>query len=116
MKRAYTGSCHCGDVRFRAELDLDDCIVCDCSICVKKGTIAARIDAADFELLTPLEALSQYRFNKRIARHYFCPRCGIHAFHRPRTVPELWAVNARCLDGVDVWQIRPTQVHGSRLD
>ena len=29
----------------------------------------------------------------------FCRRCGIHPFYRPRSHPEGWDVNARCLDG-----------------
>ena len=114
--KQYAGSCHCGAVRFRANLDLGNSIVCDCSVCVKKGTIANRIADDDFELLTSLDDMGIYRFNKKIAKHYFCKTCGIHPFHRPRSYPELWAVNVRCLEGVDVDKISPRQVHGSKLD
>lgn len=61
-----------------------------------------RIEPADFQLLTPLAGLSVYTFNKHIAKHYFCPRCGIHPFHLPRSYPDQWAVNVRCLAGVDL--------------
>ena len=102
MKHRYEGSCHCGEVKFRAILDLDKSIVCDCSICRKKGSIISRADDSGFELLTSLDELSVYTFNKNIAKHYFCPKCGVHPFHHPRSYPELWGINVRCLKGVTV--------------
>jgi len=116
VKQTYDGSCHCGRVRFRATLDLAECLVCDCSICRSKGSVVNRIEERDIELLTALEDLSLYTFNKKIAKHYFCPNCGIHPFHRPRSFPDLWAVNVRCLQGVDIDAIKPRQVFGSELD
>lgn len=116
MKRDYEGRCHCGSVRFRARLDTGDAMVCDCSICTRKGSVFVRVAEDDFELLTPLEEMSLYTFNKHIAKHYFCPTCGIHPFNRPRSYPDLWAVNIRCLDGVDIAEIEPRRVFGSKLD
>ena len=75
-----------------------------------------RIPAADFKMLTPVNALSEYRFNKRIARHFFCRNCGIYPFHRPRTRPELWGINIRCLERVVIDDLSPDKVHGSKLD
>lgn len=49
------------------------------------------------------DALSTYRFNTGIAQHHFCRICGIHSFYRPRSHPESYDVNLRCLDG-DVLQ------------
>jgi hypothetical protein len=37
-----------------------------------------------------------------VAKHHFCTVCGIHAFTRPRAAPNLYTVNLRCLDGVDL--------------
>ena len=116
MKKDYEGSCHCGDVEFRTTLDLDECLVCDCSICNSKGTIINRVEKDNFELSTPIENLTLYQFNKMIAKHYFCPTCGIHPFHRPRSFPDMWAVNVRCLNGVDITTIEPRQAFGSQLD
>ncbi|HEY5622236.1 MAG TPA: GFA family protein [Gammaproteobacteria bacterium] len=116
MKDTYQGSCHCGAVRFEVTLDPDESVVCDCSICSKKGGIINRVAEDQFKLLTPLEDLPVYQFNKRIAKHYFCPICGIYTFHRPRTAPEKWGVNVRCLEGIDLDAIKITQVHGSKLD
>lgn len=116
MKQKFDGSCHCGKVRFEATLDPADAVVCDCSICRKKGVVIGRVSEADFRLLTPLEEMTLYQFNKRIAKHYFCPVCGIHTFNRPRSAPELWAVNLRCLPDVDIGALSPKQLQGSRLD
>lgn len=116
MKQNYEGACHCGSIRFKTRLNLDEAIVCDCSICTKKGSIVVRVEDTDFDLLSPLDELSLYTFNKHIAKHYFCPTCGIHAFHRPRSYPELWAVNVRCLAGVDASLIEARPVLGSKLD
>jgi len=115
MQQNHTGSCHCGKVQFRANLDLDDCVVCDCSICARKGSIVVKVSNDDFELLTTIDELALYTFNEHIAQHYFCPTCGVHPFNRPRTTPELWAINVRCLHGVDIAALEPKQVHGSML-
>jgi hypothetical protein len=116
MKQDYDGSCHCESIRFKTRLNLDDAIVCDCSICTKKGSIVVRVEEADFDLLSPIDELSLYTFNRHIAKHYFCSTCGIHPFHRPRSYCELWAVNIRCLAGVDIMRIEARPVSGSKLD
>ncbi|WP_414694352.1 GFA family protein [Phenylobacterium sp.] len=111
----YSGSCHCGRVRFEVQVELDHVRVCDCSICRRRGALIHRVLDSDFKLLTPLENLSRYKFHTRQATDYFCPNCGILPFRRPRTAPNLWAVNVRCLDGVDLDAIPVKRVHGSRL-
>jgi len=52
----------------------------------------------DFELLQGEDVLATYRFNTRLAEHRFCSVCGIHPFSRPRSHPDGYDVNARCLD------------------
>jgi hypothetical protein len=116
MKATYSGSCHCGRARFEVDADLDHVRVCDCSICRGRGALIHRVDPADIRLLTPLEDLTLYQFHTRTARDYFCPTCGILPFRRPRTSPDKWAVNVRCLEGVDLDAIPVKRVHGSRLD
>ncbi|HUZ13739.1 MAG TPA: GFA family protein [Caulobacteraceae bacterium] len=115
MKQTYRGSCHCGRTRFEVDADLDKVRVCDCSICRRRGALSYRADPADVRLLTPIEALTLYTFHTRTARDYFCPVCGILPFRRPRTAPNLWAINVRCLEGVDLDAIPIEQVYGSRL-
>lgn len=116
MKVTYTGSCHCGKVRFEVDADLDHVRVCDCSICRRRGALIHRVEENCLRLLTPLEGLSLYQWHTRTARDYFCPTCGILPFRRPRTATDKWGVNVRCLEGVDLNAIPIKYVHGSRLD
>ncbi len=113
MKQTYQGSCHCGAVRFEVDAALDHVRVCDCSICRRRGALNYRVEEADFRLLTPLDDLTLYQFNTYTAKDYFCRTCGILPFRRPRTAPDLWTINVRCLEGVDLDAIPVKRVYGS---
>jgi hypothetical protein len=93
------GGCHCGAVRFRVKVRKYEAIACNCSICQKKGILHLIVPPEDFELLQGEDNLSTYTFNTGIAKHYFCKTCGIHPFYRPRSHPDDYDVNIRCLDG-----------------
>jgi hypothetical protein len=112
MESSYEGGCHCGRVRFRALVDLDASVECNCSMCAKKGFIHAIIAPEKFELVSGAEALSTYRFNTGTARHTFCSHCGIHPFYVPRSDPDKIDVNVRCLDGVELGSLRPRPFDG----
>lgn len=111
----YNGSCHCGRVRFRLSTQLDNVVVCDCSICRKRGALIHKVEDGALEILTPLDELTTYKFHSNVATDYFCPTCGILPFRRPRLAPHAWAVNARCLDDVDLDAIPVKRVHGKLL-
>ena len=115
MRKTYQGSCHCGRTRFEIDADLDHVRVCDCSICRRRGALSHRVEPECFRLLTPLDDLTLYTFHTHTAKDYFCPTCGILPFRRPRTAPDVWAVNVRCLEGVDLDSIPVKHVQGSRL-
>ena len=93
------GGCHCGAVRFsvRAGPDLE-VLECNCSICRMSGYLHLIVGAGDFTLLSGEDSLQEYRFNTGTARHLFCRRCGIKSFYVPRSHPDGYSVNARCLD------------------
>ena len=116
MTKTYQGSCHCGKVRFEVDLNLDHVRVCDCSMCRRRGALNHRVEESHFRLLTPLEDLTLYQWHTKTAKDYFCPVCGIQPFRRPRTAPDLWTINVRCLEEVDLESIPTKHVHGSRLD
>ena len=101
MKRKYAGSCHCGDVRFQADIDLaDGTSKCNCSICAKGRFWKAVISADAFQLLQGKESLSDYQFGGHTIHHLFCSRCGVKPFGRGRAeeLGEFYAVNVACLD------------------
>jgi hypothetical protein len=84
-------------------------------MCRRRGGLLHRVDDADMRVLTPLDDLTLYQWHTRTAKDYFCPTCGIQPFRRPRTAPEQWSVNVRCLDGVDLSAIPVKHMQSSRL-
>src|SRR5947209_6999302 len=102
--KTFTGGCHCGSVRYRVTTDLAHVIACNCSHCAIKGLLLTFVPPAQFELLSGADALSDYQFNRKVIHHLFCPACGVESFARGRKPDgtEMVAINARCLDGVDV--------------
>jgi hypothetical protein len=109
----HTGGCHCGRVRFEvqagAELAVDEC---NCSICSKTGFLHLIVPAARFRLLTGSDALTNYQFNTGTARHMFCATCGIKSFYVPRSHPDGYSVNVRCLDAGTVTRLHVTPING----
>ena len=104
----YEGGCHCGSVRFKIRVAEPVALECNCSICAKKGFINLIVPPDDFALLSGEENLTMYRFNTGVAEHRFCKSCGIHPFSRPRSHPDSYDVNARCLDaGFDFLCVSP---------
>ena len=99
--QTYSGSCHCGAVKFEVEADLSRLGNCTCSMCSKKGSLHHSVPPERFKLISGEGALSCYQFNKKIASHFFCQHCGIHTFSHPRTAPDKFNVNIRTLDDFD---------------
>ncbi len=67
-------------------------------MCAKTGFIHLIVPESRFRLTKGAERLVEYTFNTRVAKHLFCAECGIKSFYRPRSNPDAWSVNARCLD------------------
>lgn len=94
------GGCHCGAVRFAAELPEPPvpALDCNCSICAMTGFLHIIVPHRDFALEAGDEVLTSYRFGTGSAEHLFCKHCGIKSFYQPRSHPAAWSVNAHCLD------------------
>jgi len=112
----YQGGCHCGAVRFQVSVDRHELYDCNCSICRKKGFLHLIVPPEQFTLLQGAEALTTYTFNTGIAKHTFCRTCGIQAFYRPRSHPNDYDVNARCLDGNVVSSFRLVPFDGTNWE
>jgi len=98
----YHGSCHCGQVKFSVTTDIKKVVLCNCSICSKKGVLHHRVSPKQFSLLEGEEFLSLYQFDTKEAKHFFCKNCGIHPFSNPRSAPDMYSINVRCLDDFDL--------------
>jgi hypothetical protein len=96
---SYQGGCHCSAVRFELTTDVRDVLDCNCSICAKQGFLHLIVPES---ALRYTGVLAVYTFGTGVAKHMFCPVC------RPRSHPDAWDVNVRCLDAVPLthWQIR----------
>ena len=102
----FRGGCHCRRVDF--EVTAPDHLTvydCNCSICLLSGFLHLIVDAKNFRLLRGENILTTYQFNTGTAKHRFCGVCGIKSFYVPRSHPNGYSVNARCLDTVDVDKI-----------
>jgi hypothetical protein len=101
------GGCHCGAVRFEAELPkVVEAQYCNCSICEKTGFVHVIVPESRFRLVSGQDRLTTYTFNTGVAKHLFCAVCGVKSFYRPRSNPDGWSVNARCLDDAHALDIR----------
>ena len=110
MLETYHGGCHCGRVRFRIRADLGTIGECNCSICTKKGILHLPVSRERLQILSGADDLTTYQFNTGTAKHTFCRHCGIHAFYQPRSDPENYSVNARCLDAYDPATMQPQRL------
>ena len=103
MLTTYRGSCHCGAVRFEAELDLTQPTYrCNCSICRRTRFWPAVATGDGFRLLAGESELTRYVFGGKKNHHYFCRHCGVRAFGVGNDTPvgKMYGVNVGCLEGV----------------
>lgn len=93
------GGCHCGAVRYEVLApDVIEAVDCNCSICRMTGYLHLIVPKDRFRLLQGVEKLTTYAFNTGTAQHRFCSVCGIKSFYIPRSHPDGFSVNVRCLD------------------
>lgn len=95
----HKGRCHCGAIEFKVEAPVEITVQeCNCSICSKTGFLHLIVPKSKFKLLKGKNNLTTYTFNTRVAKHTFCKTCGVKPFYIPRSIPDGYSVNLRCLD------------------
>ena len=113
----HIGGCHCGRVKFEvmapAEIKATEC---NCSICAKSGYLHLAVPKSRFKLLQGSEYLSTYTFNTGVAQHLFCKVCGIKSFYVPRSNPDGYSVNVRCLEPASIASVSVKQFDGKNWE
>jgi hypothetical protein len=103
----HAGSCHCGRVRIEALAPPDlELLECNCSMCSRSAYLHLIVAADEFRLVAGANDLTEYSFGTGVARHRFCRHCGVKSFYTPRSHPDGFSVNARCLDPATVTSMR----------
>lgn len=112
-KVTHRGGCHCGAVRFEVRAPARITVQqCNCSVCSKTGFLHLIVAAEDFSLLSGAAQLQTYTFNTGVAKHLFCEVCGIKSFYVPRSHPDGFSVNLRCLDAGTVENVTVADFNG----
>jgi hypothetical protein len=101
----HQGSCHCGAIRFEADLDLSTgASRCNCSVCQKLGVLGKQCKPDELRVISGESSLAMYEWGGRVAQRYFCKTCGAHVFargHLDVLGGDYASVNINCLDDVD---------------
>jgi hypothetical protein len=113
----HRGGCHCGAVAFEAQApDEIELVDCNCSMCAKTGYLHLIVPKSRFKLLRGDDVLTTYTFNTGAAKHMFCKVCGIKSFYVPRSHPDGYSVNFRCLDAGEFTSIMTTEFDGQHWE
>jgi len=106
-------ACHCRRVRFEATLTdgLDQVFRCNCSFCRMRGAVVASAESDGVRIISGEDALIEYQFNSRTAKHYFCSVCGIYTHHQRRSDTRRFGVNVACIEGISPFDFHEVPVN-----
>ena len=80
------------------------------------GFLGLVIRADALKSLEGKEHLTEYTFNTRTAKHWFCKTCGISPLTVPRSFPEGYNINYRCLQRENVREVKVKQSDGQHWE
>ena len=97
------GSCHCGNIKYEADVDPDSAHICNCSDCQMLTGSAFRVTvhapSSSFRLLSGKpKAYVKTADSGTKRRHSFCPNCGTPVNSSADTdAPERYSLRVGCL-------------------
>lgn len=111
------GGCHCGAVAYEVLApDEVELVACNCSICAMTGYLHLIVPKDRFKLLSGKRKLTNYTFETGAAKHFFCSICGVKSFYVPRSHPDGYSVNFRCLDAEEFSSVLTTDFDGKNWE
>ena len=97
--KEYFGGCHCGAIKFKFYSNESvEIWKCNCSICSMLDYKHLFIEHNDLKIIKGAELITEYFFGTKKAKHFFCNVCGIKSFYQPRSHPDSFSVNLKCVD------------------
>ena len=96
------GKCHCGSVRFEVSTNIKNLRRCNCSICSRKGFVMGTALIDELTITEGKDFLKSYKWNTKVAEHYFCKICGINTHHKRRSDPNQYGYNIGCIEGFEM--------------
>ncbi|NCJ05808.1 GFA family protein [Synechococcales cyanobacterium C] len=113
----HRGGCHCGRVQFEVQAPARlSATECNCSMCRKVGYWHLMVPRSQLKVLQGKEVLTTYTFNTGVAQHYFCSVCGVKSFYVPRSHPDGYSVNVRCIESDTIQQLDIRQFDGANWE
>ena len=111
----YKGSCHCKNIEFEVETNLEKIVQCNCSICIRRNAKMIMIPKENFTLSKGEGDLALYQFNSNVAKHYFCKECGIYTHHNRKSDPNGMGVNLGCIEELDATEYETIAFDGRKI-
>jgi hypothetical protein len=86
-------------------------------MCSRRGGLLWFVPRQQLSLGTPAADYATYTFNNHRIKHHFCPTCGIAPFSEAsdKSGNPMAAVNARCLEGVEISALKVMPFDGRSL-
>jgi hypothetical protein len=81
-----------------------------------KGFLHLIVEKNDFKLLSHPSNLKNYQFGTQTAHHLFCQNCGISSYYVPRSHPNGFSVNARCIENLDTETLEKISFDGKNWE
>jgi hypothetical protein len=102
-------------VKLEVSAPLDEVVDCNCSICVRTGFLHWYVQPEQVTLVEHSRAVSTYVWRSVGGGQHFCPICGIAVYRTSTQYPPPMALNARCIEDVDVSALTIRKHDGKHL-